>query len=87
MIHGHSINLLHLFDTPQNIKVMSLIVETIMRTNADQKRSLGFALHIQLFINSKVGMSTHLLDREHLPLLPKFGDNVLVMEDTGNYNS
>ena len=29
MIRGHSINLLHVFDTPQKFKVMSLIVETI----------------------------------------------------------
>ena len=47
MIRGHSINLLHLFDTPQNFKVMSLIVETIKRTTADQRRSCGFAPHTQ----------------------------------------
>ena len=80
MIRGHSINLLHLFDTPQKFKVMSLIVETIKRTAADQKRSCGFALHIQLLINSKVGTSTYLLDHEHLPLLPEFEDNVVVMD-------
>ena len=68
MIRGHSINLLHLFDTPHKFKVMSLIVETIKRTVADQKRSCGFASHIQLLINSMIGMSTYLLDREHLPL-------------------
>jgi hypothetical protein len=80
MIRGHSINLLHLFDTPQKFKVMSLIVETIKRTAADQKRCCGYAPHIQMLINSKVGMSTYLLDREHLPLRPEFEDNVVVME-------
>ena len=39
MIKGHAINLLHIFDVP---KVMSLIVETIKRTAADQKRSCGY---------------------------------------------
>jgi hypothetical protein len=38
MIRGHSINLLHLLDVPQKFKVMSLIVETVKRTAADQKR-------------------------------------------------
>jgi hypothetical protein len=80
MIRGHSINLLHLFDTQQKFKVMSLIVETIKRTATDQKRSSGFAPHIQLLINSKVGTSTHLLDHEHLPLQPEFEDNVVVMD-------
>ena len=80
MIRGHSINLLHLFDTPQKFKVMSLIVETVKRTAADQKRSCGFAPHIQLLINSKAGTSTYLLDREHLPLRPEFEDNVVVMD-------
>ena len=36
MIRGHAINLLHVFDVPQKFKVMSLIVETIKRTAADQ---------------------------------------------------
>jgi hypothetical protein len=31
-------------------------------------------------MNSKVGTSTHLLDRENLPLLPEFEDNVVVMD-------
>ena len=53
MIRGHSINLLHLFDTPQKFKVMSLIVETVKRTTADHKRSCGYAPHIQRLINSK----------------------------------
>jgi hypothetical protein len=40
MIRGHSINLLHLFDTPpQKFKVMSLIVEIVKRIAADQKSS------------------------------------------------
>ena len=80
MIRGHSINLLHLFDTPQKFKVMSLIVETIKRTAADQKRSCGYAPHIQMLINSKVGTSTYLLDRDHLPLRQEFEDNVIVMD-------
>jgi hypothetical protein len=82
MICGHSINLLHLFDTPQKFKVMSLIVETIKRTAADQKRSCGYAPHIQMLINSKVGTSTYLLDHEHLPLRPDFEDNVVVMDSS-----
>jgi hypothetical protein len=80
MIRRHSINLLHLFDTPQKFKVMSLIVETIKRTAADQKRSCGYAPYIQMLINSKVRTSTYLLDHEHLPLLPEFEDNVVVMD-------
>ena len=36
MIREHAINLLHLFDVPQKFKVMSLIVEIIKRTAADQ---------------------------------------------------
>ena len=80
MIRGHSINLLQLFDVPQKFKVMSLIIETIKRIAAYQKRSCGFAPHIQLLINSKVGTSTYLLDREHLPLFPGFEDNVVVMD-------
>ena len=43
MIRGHSINLLQMFDFPQKFKVMSLIVETIKRTTAEQKRSCGYA--------------------------------------------
>jgi hypothetical protein len=80
MIRVHSINMLHLINTPHKFKVMSLIVETVKRTAAGRKRSSGFALHIQLLINSKVGTSTYLLDREHLPLFPEFEDNVVVMD-------
>ena len=72
MIRGHSINLLHIFDVPQKFKVMSLIVETIKRTAADQKRSCGYAPHIQVLINSKMGTCTYLFDKEHLPLRPDF---------------
>ena len=36
MIRGHSINLLQIFDVPHKFKFMSLIVETIKRTTADQ---------------------------------------------------
>ena len=46
MIRDHSITLLQLFDLPQKFKVMSLIVETINRTDADQRRSCGYAPHI-----------------------------------------
>ena len=81
MIRGHSINLLQLFDIPQKFKVMSLIVETIKRTAADQKRSCGYAPHIQELINSKMGTGTYLLDKEHLPLYPDFEDNTVVMNE------
>ena len=80
MIRGHSINLLHMFDVPEKFKVMTLIVETIKRTTADQKRSCGYAPQIQMLINSKMGKSMYLLDKEHLPLLPEFEDNVVVMD-------
>ena len=46
MISGHSINLLHIFYVPRKFKVMSLIVETIKRTAAYQKRSCGYAPQI-----------------------------------------
>ena len=59
---------------------MSLIVETIKRTAADQKRSCGYAPHIQMLINSKMGTCTYLLDKEHLPLRPDFEDNTIVMD-------
>ena len=81
MIRGHSINLLQIFDVPQKFKVMSLIVETIERTAADQKRSCGYAPHIQVLINSKMGTCTYLLDKEHLPLYPEFEDNKVVMNE------
>ena len=81
MIRGHSINLLQIFDVPHKFKVMSLIVETIKRTTADQKRSCGYAPHIQVLINSKMGIGTYLLDKGHLPLLPEFEDNEVVMNE------
>ena len=81
MIRGHSINLLQLFDVPQKYKVMSLIVETIKRIAADQKRSCGYAPHIQVLINSKVGTCTYLLDKEHFPIYPDFEDNEVVMNE------
>ena len=80
MIRGHSINLLHMFDVPEKFKVMSLIVETVKRTAAGQKGSCGYAPHIQMLINSKMGTGTYLLDKEHLPLRPDFEDNVVVMD-------
>ena len=64
MIRGHAINLLHIFDVPQKFKVMSLMIETIKRTAADQKRSCGYAPQIQELINSKMGMGIYLLDKE-----------------------
>ena len=80
MIRGHSINLLHMSDVPEKFKVMTLIVETVKRTTANQKRSCGYAPHIQMLINSKMGTRTYLLDKEHLPLRPDFEDNVVVMD-------
>ena len=79
MIRGHAINLLHLFDIPQKFKVMSLIMETIKRTDSNQMRSCGYAPHIQELINSKMVTGTYLLDKEHLPLKPDFEDNIVVM--------
>ena len=60
---------------------MSLIVETIKRTAADQKRSCGYAPQIQELINSKMGTCTYLLDKEHLPIYPEFEDNTVVMDE------
>ena len=61
---------------------MILIVETIKRTAADQKRSCGYAPHFQELINSKMGTRTYLLDKEHLPIYPEFEDNTVVMNET-----
>ena len=79
MIRGHAINMLHVFDVPQKFKVMSLIIETIKRTAADQKRSCGYAPQIQELINSKMGTGKYQLDKEHFPLYPDFEDNQVVM--------
>ena len=81
MIRGQSINMLQIFDVPPKFKVMSLIVETIKRTAADQKRICGYAPHIQELINSKMGTGTYLQYREHLPLYPEFEDNTVVMNE------
>ena len=81
MIRGHAINLLHIFDVPQKFKVMSLMIETIKRTAADQKRSCGYAPQIQELINSKMGTGIYLLDKEHLPIRPDFEDNQVVMTE------
>ena len=62
MIRGHSINLLQIFDVPQKFKVMSLIVETIKRTAADQKRSCGYAPHIQMPIYPDFDDNTMVMD-------------------------
>ena len=72
MIKGHSINMLQIFYVPHKFKVMSLIVGTIKRTVADQKRSCEYAPQIQELINSKMGTGTYLLDKEDLPLHPEF---------------
>src|SRR6266511_1739115 len=61
---------------------MSLIVETVKRTTANQKRSCGYAPHIQMLINSKMGTGTYLLEKEHLPLRLDFEDNEVVMDDS-----
>ena len=82
MIRGYSINMLHLIDVAQRFQVMDLIVETIKRTAASQKRSCGFAPHIQMLINAKFGMGKYLLDREHLPLRPELEDNEVVMDQS-----
>ena len=60
---------------------MSLILETIKRTAADQKRSCGYAPQIQELINAKMGTCTYLLDKEHLPIYPEFEDNTMVMDE------
>ena len=51
------------------------------RSAADQKRSCGYAPHIQELINSKMGTGTYLLDKEHLPIYPDFEDNTVVMDE------
>ena len=59
---------------------MDLIVETVKRTIADQKRSCGYAPYIQMLINSKVGNNVYLLDRKHLPLQPELEDCIVTMD-------
>ena len=56
-------------------------METIRKTTADQKRSCGYAPHIQELINSKMGTGTYLLDKEHMPIYPDFEDNTVVMDE------
>ena len=60
---------------------MSLIVETIKRTTADQKRSCGYTPQIQELINSKMGTCKYLLDKEHLAIFPEFEDKTVVMNE------
>src|SRR5512146_1282123 len=81
MVRGHSINLLHIFNVPQKFKVMSLMVETIKRTAADQKRSCGYAPQTQELINSKMGTGKYPLDKEHCVLYHNFEDNQVVMDE------
>ncbi|KAE8782550.1 nucleolin [Hordeum vulgare] len=82
MIRGHSINLLQYLDSHTRFRVMDLIVETIRRTVADQKRSCGYGPYIQMLINAKIGKHAYLLDHPHLPLQPEFEDNVVVLDET-----
>ena len=60
---------------------MSLIVETIKRIAADQKRSCGYAQQIQELINSKMSIGKYLLDKEHIVLYPDFENNQVVMNE------
>ena len=80
MIRGYSIDMLHHIDGCTNFNVMDLIVETVKRTAADQKRSCGYAPYIQMLINSKVGNNVYLLDRKHLPLQPELEDCTVTMD-------
>ena len=80
MIRGYSINMMHHIDTHTRIRVMDLIVETIKRIDANQKRSCGYAPYIHMLINSKLEKNVYALDRLHMPLPPDFGDNVMVMD-------
>ncbi|KAE8784637.1 hypothetical protein D1007_41742 [Hordeum vulgare] len=72
---------MHLIDTHTRFRVMDLIVETIRRTVADQKRSCGYVPYIQMLRNAKLGKHAYLLDRPHLPLQPEFEDNGVVMDN------
>ena len=80
MIRGYSINMLHHIDLHTRLKVVDLIVETVKRTAADQKRSCEYAPYIQMLINSKLEKNVYALDRPHMPLQPEFEDNVVVMD-------
>ena len=68
MIRGYSINMLHHIDLHTRFRVMDLIVETVKRTAADQKRSCGYAPYIQMLINSKLEKNVYALNRPHMPL-------------------
>ena len=85
MIRGHAINLLHIFDVPQKFKVMSLMVETIKRTAADQKRSCGYAPHIQELINSKMGKGKYILDKEPIVCDMRWVDWTYMKENEEHY--
>ena len=79
MIRGYSINMLLHLDQHTRFRVMDLIVETVKRVFADQKRSCCYAPYIQMLINSKLEKHIFALDRPHLPLQPDLEDNVVVM--------
>ncbi|KAE8804633.1 hypothetical protein D1007_19690 [Hordeum vulgare] len=81
MTRGHSINLQHHLDSHTRFGVRDLIVETIRRTAADQKRSCGYAPYFQMLINAKLGKHAYLLDHPRQPLQPEFEDNVVVMDE------
>ena len=80
MIRGYSINMLLHLDQHTRFRVIDLIVDTIKRDPADQKRSCCSAPYIQMLINSKLEKHIFALDRPHLPLLPELEDNVVVMD-------
>ena len=80
MIRGYSINMLLHLDQHMRFRVMDLIVETVKRVAADQKRSCCYAPYIQMLINSKLEKHIFAFDQPHLPLLPELEDNVMVMD-------
>ncbi|KAE8796397.1 nucleolin [Hordeum vulgare] len=85
MIRGYSFNMLRPIDTHTRTRVMDLIVETVKRTNAYQKRSSGYAPYIQMLFNAKIAKHAYLLDLPHLPVQTEFEDNEVVMDP--NYPS
>ena len=80
MIIAYSINMLLHIDQHTRFRVMDLIVETVKRTAADQKRSCVYAPYIQMLINSQLEKHVYALDRPHFPLFPELEDNVVVMD-------
>ncbi|KAE8769577.1 40S ribosomal protein S5-1 [Hordeum vulgare] len=64
----------------QNCEVMDLIVKTVRRTVADQKRYCGYEPYIRMLINANIGMHAYQIDRPHLLLESEFEDNEVVMD-------